>query len=405
MRRLLSLLLLLPATLSAQSTPDAHRGIAERMFQHLLHNRTDSLYANMAESVKPLISPEQLADAIENTESMVGRYQNHGEWALQKVWGRNAYVSTVRFESSELAALVTLNAQGQMLGIQLLPLQLVQRQSTPRNEHNSNVVETADTIVHGDIRLPATIARPANAQGDVPIVVLVHGSGPNDRDETVGSCRPFRDLAQLLAQRGVATLRYDKRTRVYAHPVATLDEEVIDDALAAVALARRYGRRVFVLGHSLGGMLAPTMAQREAGICGIIMLAAPARDLSEVLREQIEHISPPGASPEFKQMFYEHTVQAAPHNFAPLHQTATAQSLRIPILVLQGGRDYQVSMADFDLWSKHLKNNKLAQLKSYPKLNHLFVEGEGASSPMEYYNEGQVAPYVADDVARFVQGN
>ena len=388
--------------LRAQPSDELHLSIAERMFQHLLHNRADSLYAHMAEQVKPMVSPQQLDGAMAQTEAMAGRYLSHSAWGLREIMGRNAYVSTVRFERSELAALVMLDQHGLMLGIQLLPLQMVHRQTRHDNAQSDNIYEVNDTIVSGNIRLPAIITRPAAHKGALPIVVLVHGSGPNDMDETVGGCKPFRDLAQLLAQRGVATLRYDKRTRVYARPVASLDEEVTDDALAAVALAKRYGERVFVLGHSLGGMLAPAMAHRDANISGIVMLAAPARDLTEVLREQIEHIIPQGASAEYKQQFYEHTVQTAPHNFTPLQQVETARALRIPLLVLQGERDYQVSMADFELWRKALKKNKSAQLKSYPKLNHLFVEGEGPSTPMEYYNEGHVAPYVADDVARFV---
>jgi len=81
-------------------------------------------------------------------------------------------------------------------------------------------------------------------KGPFPAVVLVHGSGPQDRDETIGPNKPFRDLAWGLASQGIAVLRYDKRTKVHGAMMAgaveqfTVKEETIDDALAAVALLR-----------------------------------------------------------------------------------------------------------------------------------------------------------------------
>jgi len=99
--------------------------------------------------------------------------------------------------------------------------------------------------VTGDIRLPATVLQPGD---DVPIVVMVHGSGALDRDETVFSNKPFREIAEGLAARGIATLRYDKRTFVYRQPVATMDDETILDALSAISVAHRYSKRVYLLG-------------------------------------------------------------------------------------------------------------------------------------------------------------
>src|SRR5690349_5011368 len=126
-------------------------------------------------------------------------------------------------------------------------------------------------------RLPGTITVPSGP-GPFPVVVLVHGSGPNDRDETIGGNRPFKDLAGGLASRGIAVVRYDKRTRVYGARMQsrfiTLDAEVVDDALAALRLARSTtaldAKRVFLLGHSLGAMLGPTIAARDGHLAGLI---------------------------------------------------------------------------------------------------------------------------------------
>ena len=263
--------------------------------------------------------------------------------------------------------------------------------------------EIADTVVTGDIHLPATIMMPADAR-DVPIVVMVHGSGALDRDETIYTNKPFRDIASGLARKGIATLRYDKRTYVYRQPVASMDDETILDALSAIRLARRHSTRVYLLGHSLGAMLAPVIAERsEEPLAGIIMMAAPARDMDIVVRQQFDYLLPSGASPDFKKQQIENLRQRAPHYLQPQGQTAAARRLTLPMLILQGERDYQVTMEDYSLWQQVLKGKANVVYHSYPRLNHPFMEGDGKSTPMEYQMEGHVATYVIDDISSFIR--
>lgn len=263
--------------------------------------------------------------------------------------------------------------------------------------------EIADTVVTGDIHLPATIMMPADAR-DVPIVVMVHGSGALDRDETIYTNKPFRDIASGLARKGIATLRYDKRTYVYRQPVASMDDETILDALSAIRLARRHSTRVYLLGHSLGAMLAPVIAERsEEPLAGIIMMAAPARDMDIVVRQQFDYLLPSGASPDFKEQQMENLRQRSPHYLQPQGQTAAARRLTLPMLILQGERDYQVTMEDYNLWQQVLKGKANVVYHSYPRLNHPFMEGDGKSTPMEYQMEGHVATYVIDDISSFIR--
>lgn len=263
--------------------------------------------------------------------------------------------------------------------------------------------EIADTVVTGDIHLPATIMMPADAR-DVPIVVMVHGSGALDRDETIYTNKPFRDIASGLARKGIATLRYDKRTYVYRQPVASMDYETILDALSAIRLARRHGTHVYLLGHSLGAMLAPVIAERsEEPLAGIIMMAAPARDMDTVVRQQFDYLLPSGASPDFKEQQIENLRQRSPHYLQPQGQTAAARRLTLPMLILQGERDYQVTMEDYSLWQQVLKGKANVVYHSYPRLNHPFMEGDGKSTPMEYQMEGHVATYVIDDISSFIR--
>jgi hypothetical protein len=248
-------------------------------------------------------------------------------------------------------------------------------------------------------------------------VVLVHGSGPNDRDETVGANHPFRDLAWGLADRGIAVLRYEKRTRQYPDRTAaiknlTVRDETIDDAIAAARLLRSRDRidpkRVFVLGHSLGGTLAPRIAAEDGALAGIVIMAGATRPLEQVAREQIAYLASlaPAASPVDQEAALQRLLHAAPDSYwkdLNAYQPArTAATLTIPILILQGERDYQVTLDDLKGWRSALDDRPNVTIKTYPSLNHLFLPGEGKSTPGEYERAGRIPDLVLDDIARWI---
>jgi dipeptidyl aminopeptidase/acylaminoacyl peptidase len=220
----------------------------------------------------------------------------------------------------------------------------------------------------------------------------------------VGANAPFKDLAEGLAARGVATLRYVKRTKQYQSPVATVKEEVIDDALSALALARQQPgvdlQRVFLLGHSMGGYLAPRIAQGDPALAGIVLLAGSVRPILDLAREQLQYL---GAPPSMLDTLRASAPASYWDDLAGYDPVALARKVQAPFLILQGERDYQVTMTDFNLWKEGLKARQDVTLKSYPKLNHLFLEGEGKSLPAEYSTPGHIPAYVLDDIAAFVK--
>ena len=155
-------------------------------------------------------------------------------------------------------------------------------------------------VVQADNRYPLNglLTLPDESYLPCPAVVFVHGSGSSNMDEKIQKVTPFKDLAEGLAKLGIASIRYDKRS--FAHgfklvtskEVITVKEETIDDAVAAVELLKQDSRinKVYVLGHSMGGMLAPRI-DVEADVNGLIIMAGSPRTLHEIMIGQIEEIA------------------------------------------------------------------------------------------------------------------
>ena len=302
--------------------------------------------------------------------------------------------------------------------------------------------ESAVTVGSAPWALPGTLSMPTGP-GPFPAVVLVAGSGPSDRDETFGPNKPLRDIAWGLASAGIAVLRYDKRTLTYSAPMAaqletlTVREETIDDAVAAIDLLRSTPTidpgRVFVVGHSLGGYLAPRIAAGVPGrLRGIAMVAAPStRSQPQIilaqetyllslqgsptpsgeqrladLRAQVELAESPSLSPTTPASALPLGVPAAYWlDLRAYDQLATAAGLQMPMLLVQGGRDYQVPPGELDGWRGALEGRSDVTFKEYPELDHLLLAGSGPSTPDEYGVPGHVAPQLVSDLAAWILGH
>ncbi len=347
---------------------------------------------------------------------------------------------TCQFQKLTVDFKIVFNTDKQITGLNILPAQSTAEYQPPVYVQKDAFRETEVTVGSGQWALPGSLTVP-RGDGPFPAVVLVHGSGPNDRDENILGNRPFRDLAWGLASRGIAVLRYDKRTRVHGDKLGalkdslTVKEEVLDDVLAAVALLRQNQavdpKRLYVLGHSLGGIVAPRIALLDPAIAGLIIMAGASRPLEDLVLDQFTYIySLEGAiSEKHKAELEKIKAQVArvkdpkfskdtPASELPLGGSAAywldlrahppvevATKIKQPLLILQGERDYQVTMEDFAGWQKALGARPSVRLKSYPKLHHLFMEGEGTGKarPADYLKVGHVAPVVIDDIADWIQ--
>lgn len=321
-----------------------------------------------------------------------------------------------------------MNAWRVALLLAILPAAAMAQDSLP-----PGVTERAVTV--GPLSLPGTLTLPAS-KSRVPGVVLVQGSGAHDRDETIGPNKPFRDLAWGLAARGIAVLRYDKRTLVspfsFLGRPFTVKEEVLEDAAAGIALLRSTpevdSRRVVVLGHSLGGILAPRIAAMAPGTAGMIIMAGPPAPLTELILRQTRYLASVNGSDSAQAAAQlaaaEQLVQqiqavtpadsssskllfGAPASYwldlravDPVH---IADSLNLPMLILRGERDFQVTAEEASGWKRELGAKSNVTFHEYPGLNHLFLLGSGPGTPQEYSVPGHIPATVLDDIAGWVR--
>jgi dienelactone hydrolase len=245
-------------------------------------------------------------------------------------------------------------------------------------------------------------------------------------------------VAWGLASQGIAVLRYDKVTRVHPEKFAgdtelTLDTEYVRDAGAAIRLLTEHPSidpaSVFVLGHSQGGAVAPRIAAAEPTLAGLIMLAGATQPLHHTMVRQLRYLTSltPGvdvdSDPVVQEVIRQSTLidspdfsASTPADRLPRGTTAaywldllaydpvaTAAGLGIPMLILQGGRDYQVTGAD-DLagWQTGLADHDDVTIRVYDADNHQFFSGSGPSTPLEYRPAQNVDPAVVTDIADWI---
>lgn len=409
---------------------------AQQVYQLLVADEADSIHSMLNADLQQKLSAQMFKGMIKQTERQFGKLQSKGEWQKESAQNITLYHSDLKFERYTLRLLLSFDGDGGMNTIRLMPAPAPST-AQPIAYNKEKMTERDVTVGSEGFSLPGTLTLPLN-KNKSPLLILVHGSGPQDRDETIGPNKPFRDLAWALAEHGIATIRYEKRTKVYG--AASIpqgremdyDTETVDDAVAishwATTLAEVAADSIYVLGHSLGATLAPRIAQRSPHLAGIVLLAGMARQFEDLIVEQMTYISSlTNASDNEKKQLEEIKKQAAnvkkigtpqydesiplllniPASYWKLSNeyrpVEVAAQLSLPILVLQGERDYQVTMADYGLWRLGLMRNRNAFFKSYPKLNHLMQEGSGMSTPFEYNQKSPVAQYVMDDIATFVR--
>ncbi|MGE4063949.1 MAG: alpha/beta hydrolase family protein [Rhodospirillaceae bacterium] len=280
-----------------------------------------------------------------------------------------------------------------------------------------DVLEVPVTIGEGKWAVPGILALPGK-DGSFPVAVLMHGFGPGSIDGDVGPNKVMRETAIGLASRDVAALRFAKRTTVHSklfaseHRRATIEEEWIDDSVAAVAILKATPKidphRVFIVGHSASAALAPQVAS-VAEAAGAVLVNGSARKPGALIKDQVEYTATlrENDTPEAKA---GHTklLAAAERLLADVGDDADvilgqpmwfwrAMAARDVVsdvrtfttngghvLVVHGARDYLTTETDWLGLKNALSRFPNVQMRQFVNLNHMMQDGEGKMTPAEY---------------------
>src|SRR5581483_7818583 len=351
---------------------------ARKVLAQLVAQDFAGVHARFAKEMAAAVpAPAMLGAVWQQFAGGLGKFQRVESAAAVKSGALEVATLRCAFEKGRLDVRLAFDGDGKIAGLFFPPI--APAWSPPPYAAADRFDERDVTVGAPPFALAGKLTVPRGA-GPFPAVVLVHGSGSSDENETIGPNQPFRDLAVGLSSRGVAVLRYPKRSFVYpkafiAPARFTIREETIDDARAGVALLARTAKidpkRVFVLGHSLGAMMAPRIADGEPRVAGLVICAGPTRPLEEGVLEQMKARGTPAdvaaaeaslarvrdpklAASDWVEVLGQKTSAGYFLDLRGYRPAEVAAKLDLPILVLQGDRDIQVRRADYDGWQRAL---------------------------------------------------
>lgn len=406
-------------------------GISQHLLQLLDARQFDQAEALFTPEMAQALPTQRMAEAWQSLAQKGGALQGYGTPRLKPMGNRGVVNIPMHLQNIELSVMVVVTDAGRVSAFSITqadrPAPEAAASDAPYSEHP---VE----IAAGDKpSLPATLTLPKGT-GPFPAVVLVQGSGAQDRYETIGPNRPLLDIARGLAAQGIAVLAYDKRTKVHPEEFVgtdfTIDDETTNDAILAVATLRQQSgidpQRVFVFGHSQGAMMAPRIAARTPDLAGLIMFGAPARTILTLAAEQSRYLFMlDGKIDTDEQAFLDkldhqidavHSGKDVPAADLPfgiqahywldeesIRPVEDAKALKLPILLLHGGRDFQVPQTDWSLWQQGLDSHANVSFHEYPTVDHMGLPGSGTPTNTEYTRPGHVDPALIGDVAHWIK--
>jgi uncharacterized protein len=409
--------------------------VGRKALDFLLSSNYPALEGLLTPAAKEKLTPEFLRDHVGVEVKGFGKPGQIGKPLLATTGPYTLVSFPVKFSLVTVNVQFTIDTTGHVAGLYFRPedAPLPPEWQRPVYSKPSRFHETDVTVGSDEWQLPGTLSVP-DGKGPFTAVLLVHGPGPNDRDETIYSNHMFKDLAEGLASRGFVVLRYDKRSFVYGQQMSsgsyTLQQDAVEDAVRALNLLRKQPavnpKRVFVVAHSLGGYALPRIARQDGKVAGAVVLAGNARPIEDVVLDQATFTmqSRVNITPEDLHRFdglkaeIEKVKNLQPGKENPpvvmglpvaylldlktYNPVNEMKAIAMPVIYLQGERDFQVTMKDFELWKTGLAGRKATTFKSYSALNHLFMAGEGKPSPAEYRVPTNVLAEVVNDIATWL---
>lgn len=432
---ILSILLLLATSAAFSQGMISLFGRSNEFFDLLNQQKFTEAHAYFDTVLKAKIPVAELQKLQSGLTTRFGKLESAA--AVQGKAEGEYFVVTLEanYQGGEQSFIMAYNKAEKIIGFFLKPKSTASTYLNPAYADTTLYREKEITVKTKGHDLVGLLTTPKTGT-NFPVVVLVHGSGPSDMDETIGPNKPFKDLAAGFAAKGVACIRYVKRTMVYAgefRGVFTVKEETLDDAQAALALAGSLPgidkKQIYLLGHSLGGMLAPRLAALQPELKGLILAEAPAGKFTDLLVDQYKYMyamSKDTTQAGKKQLTAAlteveksriTTLGALKADSAILgipaaywidlnnyNQIETAKKIvKQRILVIQGGNDFQVPASDYEVWEKALSGKNNVTLKFYPDLNHLLSSQLEKGTSAQYQQAASVSETLVNDIVAWIK--
>ncbi len=391
---------------------------------------------NLADSIKPLLSLEALEEGWHTTIVDIGEYQ--GLHSVDGKLDNDSYIVSVvlKYETTGIEVFFSYNQDEEIIGI-FLTYKAIESELVNNQDYYEIEVILGDKYpIKGILTLPKTDTL-------TPVVLLVSGSGVQDRNSTIYQNTPFKDIAYGLAENGIATLRYDERLYTYPELVdelgvdLNLETEMLEDISYALQYLENQekvdSKNIYVLGHSLGGGLTPYIASSNENVAGIISMAGSLKPLYELSYDQNKAIEKEILNGDYDEKTRETIklqmlqvekdiltlrgdisniendtiLMGLPAGYQKSTKKYAGENyvngINLPILVLQGKADFQVSpTVDYQLWKSTLSNRDNVDFKLYENLNHLMMQSTGKQDITEYQTKGVVDQQVINDITNFI---
>ncbi len=439
--RLLPILFLTLFSLTAQSQDAEIKKRADLIFNWFQQEKFDSVTTLFDPTMKRQFDASQLEGVWGQVAMSYGAIKKSGELILEK---QDAFIRTLRaveFEGGKITLLLVFDSINQVAGMFIQPGDVPY---SPANYVNTELFNEFRINFGAPAYKNSGKLSIPKSKNDAPLIIIVAGSGGIDKDCSMGPNKIYKDLAWGLASKGIASFRYDKRTYQYQKDLIENDNkgetafdiktEYLQDLKEILSILKKRKdfdtKRIYIMGHSQGGYLVPLFNKEFKSLAGFISLAGTLRQIPELAMEQIDYLSSfetmdandsleilkikrkmwNSLSPQISNVSSNDSV-LGPYTvnywkyLASYKPAVLAPQIKKPVLVLQGERDYQVLMKDYELWKSTCSGKSNFSFKSYPALNHLFMEGNGGklSSPKEYLRASNVPEFVIIDIKNWIE--
>jgi len=400
----------------------------------LAKHKYNKVFRCFDDNMKSKVSKEQLSTLWEQLESTVGQYKEVKNVKTTSLDEGIKQKGLLQFEAGALEMALSTNAEGKISGLFISQLGY----EAPEYAKNLGTGKKYTNFESHGYNIPGELVIPLECN-ECPLVVLVHGSGPNDKDETIGPNKVFYDLAMGLASKGVATYRYDKRSNIYPETLTgqfDLYDETINDAVSALLHIQKdtslhFGKYV-MLGHSLGAYAMPLIADSLGDLInGAILFSGNSSRLEDLIDYQMEYLTSfDGEISKAEAKIIKENTERAQNirtndytdstsaelllgywpgkfwkgidNYSPV--STLSANKKMPFFIMQGEKDYQIPMKEYEKWQEVVGTQPNVTMRSYPGLTHLFTPTQAErSSPQDYFSPNNVDFQVIWDMADWVK--